>query len=342
MALGEEQRGEAGRFGLHPALLDAALHMAGVGPDDEETGPARLPFAWTGVSLYTTGATALRVRLSPSGTEGISVLVADADGVPVASVDSLVGRPVAPEQLTASPQVARDSLFTVEWDRVPTEGIRGAASQAQWAIVGSDDLGLTAALEAAGQDVVSSPELATLAGSPDVVLVTCASDSESGAQDLPSATRHFAHRALGVVRGWLGEERFAGSRLVVVTRGAVAAVAGEDVPDVAAAAVWGLVRSAQAEHPDRFVLVDVDDVSMPSDVLQSVLSCAEPQVAVRSGKVLAPRLSRAVVPAASAGSAEGAGSGFGWEPDGSVLITGASGVLGGLVARHVVARHGVR
>ncbi|MBL1120984.1 SDR family NAD(P)-dependent oxidoreductase, partial [Streptomyces sp. 110] len=336
------QRGEAGRFGLHPALLDAALHMAGVGPDDEETGPARLPFAWTGVSLYATGATALRVRLSPSGTEGISVLVADSDGVPVASVDSLVGRPVAPEQLTASPQVARDSLFTVEWDRVPTEGIRGAASQAQWAIVGSDDLGLIAALEAAGQDVVSSPELATLAGSPDVVLVTCASDSESGAQDLPSATRHFAHRALGVVRGWLGEERFAGSRLVVVTRGAVAAVAGEDVPDVAAAAVWGLVRSAQAEHPDRFVLVDVDDVSMPSDVLQSVLSCAEPQVAVRSGKVLAPRLSRAVVPAASAVSAEGAGSGFGWDPEGTVLLTGATGTLGGLVARHLVAERGVR
>ncbi|WP_275563196.1 polyketide synthase dehydratase domain-containing protein, partial [Streptomyces sp. 5-6(2022)] len=189
----------------HPALLDAALHMAGVGLDDEETGPARLPFAWTGVSLYATGATALRVRLSPSGAEAISVLVADTDGVPVASVDSLVGRPLAADQLTASPRVTRDSLFTVEWDRVPAEGTPGAASQAQWAIVGSDDLGLTAALEAAGQEVVSSPELGSLAGSPDVVLVPCASESDSGAQDLPSATRHLAHRALGVVREWLAE-----------------------------------------------------------------------------------------------------------------------------------------
>ncbi|WP_344341099.1 SpnB-like Rossmann fold domain-containing protein, partial [Streptomyces rhizosphaericus] len=290
VALGEEQRAEAGRFGLHPALFDAALHMAGVGPEDEEPGPARLPFAWTGVSLYATGATELRVRLSPSGAEGISVLLADTDGVPVASVDALVGRPVAAEQLTASSQLTKDSLFTVEWDRVPTEGMQGAASQVQWAMVGSDDLGLTATLEAAGQDVVSGPELATLAGSPDVVLVTCASESDSGAQDLPSATRHLAHRALRVVREWLGEERFAGSRLVVVTRGAVAAVSGEDVPDVAAASVWGLVRSAQAEHPDRFVLVDVDDVSVSSGVLQAVLSCAEPQVAVRSGKVLVPRL----------------------------------------------------
>ncbi|WP_413099049.1 SDR family NAD(P)-dependent oxidoreductase [Streptomyces sp. Inha503] len=339
VALAEEQRAEAGRFGLHPALLDAALHMAGVGPEDEETGPARLPFAWTGVSLYATGATELRVRLSPSGAEGISVLVADADGVPVASVDSLVGRPVAAEQLTASPQVAGDSLFTVEWDRVPAEGVRGATSQVQWAIVGSDDLGLTAALEAAEQDVVRSPELATLAGSPDVVLVTCASESDSGAQDLQSATRRFAHRVLGVVQGWLGEERFAGARLVVVTRGAVAAVVGEGVSDVAAAVVWGLVRSAQAEHPDRFVLVDVDDVPVSAGVLQAVLGCGEPQVAVRSGKALVPRLSRAVAPAASA---EGAGSGYAWDSEGTVLVTGAMGTLGRLVARHLVAERGVR
>ncbi|WP_346168506.1 type I polyketide synthase, partial [Streptomyces javensis] len=340
VALAEEQRAEAGRFGLHPALLDAALHMAGVGPEDEETGPARLPFAWTGVSLYATGATELRVRLSPSGAEGISVLVADTDGVPVASVDSLVGRPVAAEQLTASSQVTRDSLFTVEWDRVHPEGMRGAASQAQWAMVGSDDLGLTAALAAAGQDVASGPELAALAGSPDAVLVTCASESGSDGQDLPSTTRRLAHRALGVVREWLAEERFAGSRLVVVTRGAVAAVAGEDVPDVAAAAVWGLVRSAQAEHPDRFVLVDVDDVPVSSGVLQAALGCGEPQVAVRSGEVLAPRLSRAVpAPVASTG---GVGSGFAWDPEGTVLLTGALGTLGRLVARHLVAERGVR
>ncbi|NUH42509.1 SDR family NAD(P)-dependent oxidoreductase [Streptomyces samsunensis] len=336
VALAEEQRVEAGRFGLHPALLDAALHMAGVGPDGEETGPARLPFAWTGVSLYATGATALRVRLSPSGSEGISVLVADADGVPVASVDSLVGRPVVAEQLTASPQVTRDSLFTVEWDRVPTADTPAAASQARWAMVGPDDLGLTAALGAAEQEVLSSPELATLAGNPDVVLMACVSDSDSGAEDLPTTTRHLAHRALCVVQEWLAEERFAGSRLVVVTRGAVAAVPDEDVPDVAAAAVWGLVRSAQAEHPDRFVLVDVDDVPASAGVLRAVLECGEPQVAVRFGNVLAPRLSRAVAPA------EGAGLGFAWDPEGTVLLTGATGTLGGLLARHLVAECGVR
>src|SRR5450755_2884083 len=58
---------QAAGFGLHPALLDAALHAAGL--TTETGGPAAgpgeilLPFAWTGVSLHAAGATELRVRL---------------------------------------------------------------------------------------------------------------------------------------------------------------------------------------------------------------------------------------------------------------------------------------
>ena len=43
----------------------------------------------------------------------------------------------------------------------------------------------------------------------------------------------------------------------MTTRGAMG-LAGEDVTDLAGAAVWGLVRSAQTEHPGRIVLVDSD------------------------------------------------------------------------------------
>ncbi|MGV9848187.1 SDR family NAD(P)-dependent oxidoreductase, partial [Streptomyces sp. NPDC003442] len=348
VALGEEQRGEAGRFGLHPALLDAALHTAALGGDDSEqdssrTGPG-LPFVWSGVSLYATGADTLRVRLAPAGPDAVSLLLADTTGAPVASVASLVTRTVTPEQFRAARNVTHDALFHTTWREAPAQHEAPAAT-GQWALLGSVAPHLDAL---SGADDATYPELADLIqamndgmAAPDTVLVSFTADSGARAGD-PAEARGMAHRALGVVQGWLGEERFAGSRLVVVTRGAVAAMAGEDVPDVAAAAVWGLVRSAQAEHPDRFVLVDVDDVSMSSDVLQSVLSCAESQVAVRSGKVLAPRLSRAVVPAGSAGSAEGAGSGLGWDPEGTVLLIGATGTLGGLVARHLVAERGVR
>ncbi|MEU8878359.1 SDR family NAD(P)-dependent oxidoreductase, partial [Streptomyces javensis] len=345
VALAEEQRAEAGRFGLHPALLDAALHTAALGGDDSEQDPARpgpgLPFVWSGVSLYATGADTLRVRLAPAGPDAVSLLVADTTGAPVASVASLVTRTVTPEQLRATRNVTHEALFHTTWREVPTQ-YEAPANTGRWALLGRVAPHLDAL---SGADGTTYPELADLsqamndgAAAPDTVLVSFETDSGARAGD-PAEVRGMAHRALGVMREWLREERFAGSRLVVVTRGAVAAVPGEDVPDVAAAAVWGLVRSAQAEHPDRFVLVDVDDVPVSSDVLQAVLVCAEPQVAVRSGKVLAPRLARAAAPADLAG---GVGSGFAWDPDGTVLLTGATGTLGGLVARHLVAERGVR
>ncbi|WP_129766684.1 SDR family NAD(P)-dependent oxidoreductase, partial [Streptomyces sp. L-9-10] len=144
------------------------------------------------------------------------------------------------------------------------------------------------------------------------------------------------HRALALVRTWLSDDRFGAARLVFVTSGAVAADPDEDIPDLANSPVWGLVRAAQAEHPGRFVLVDVDE---PADSVQALLSAVatdEPQLAVRAGEPFAPRLVRAR-PAESEGS--GPGSGFG---EGPVLVTGASGMLGGLVARHLVVQHGVR
>ncbi|WP_443055023.1 SDR family NAD(P)-dependent oxidoreductase, partial [Streptomyces sp. IBSBF 2394] len=107
---------------------------------------------------------------------------------------------------------------------------------------------------------------------------------------------------------------------------------------VVAAAVWGLVRAAQSENPDRFVLVDVDGSAGPSGsvgVLGGVLAGGEGEVVLRSGVAWVPRLARAAVPAPGEGAvafAEG----------GTVLVTGGTGGLGALVARHLVVEHGVR
>ncbi|MET0234834.1 MAG: SDR family NAD(P)-dependent oxidoreductase, partial [Kibdelosporangium sp.] len=122
------------------------------------------------------------------------------------------------------------------------------------------------------------------------------------------------------------QERIAeDSRLVVRTRRGVATGPGEDV-DPDAAAVWGLVRAAQSEHPGRFVLLDATD---EPDAVALALGTGEPQVAVRGGVVRVPRLARAT------GTARNLG-------DGTVLITGATGTLGQLIARHLVQEHGVR
>ncbi|MBL1102832.1 SDR family NAD(P)-dependent oxidoreductase, partial [Streptomyces coffeae] len=332
VALAEGQRADAGRFGLHPALLDSALHAMASVPDEPERSAgerrAGLPFVWSGVSLYATGADALRVRLAPAGTDAVSVFVADTTGAPVAAVTSLVTRTVSPEQLGAPARVTDEALFRVAWRKVAPR---------------------TPAPSAATPDCPELEELrAAVAGGteavPDVVLAsftTHTDDSTGAGAGDPAVVRSVMLRALDSLQAWLAEERFAGSRLVVVTRGAVSAVPGEDVTDLAAATVWGLVRSAQAEHPDRFVLLDLDDQELSGGVLDAVLASGEPQIAVRSGESLAPRLARATADAV-AGPGSGSVPADSWNPDGTVLLTGATGTLGALVARHLVAEHGVR
>ena len=100
-------------------------------------------------------------------------------------------------------------------------------------------------------------------------------------------------RVLSVVQGWLGDERFSGSRLVLVTCGAVGVGVGDGVLGLALSGVWGLVRSAQAENPERFVLVDVDGGDVSWGVLGGALALGEAQLALRDGVVFVPRLARA-------------------------------------------------
>ncbi|MFD5453441.1 SDR family NAD(P)-dependent oxidoreductase, partial [Streptomyces sp. NPDC127100] len=351
VTLPEEQRADTGRYGMHPVLLDAAFHaLDGMGlSSDGDT--AVLPHAWNGVSLHATGATTLRVRLTPTARDGVAMLLADESGQVVATADVVTARTVTPDDVAVGGQVPHQSLFRVEWAALPTASAAMAADGARRAFVGTGEAELRTLLGGTGtatdqygavyaglSDVLTNDETV-----PDYVLLPflSASDSGAGVGD-PAVVRSVTRRALEVLREWLGEERFAGSRLVVVTRGAVSAVPGEDVTDLAAAAVWGLVRSAQAEHPERFVLCDVDGREVPGGVLDAVLATGEPQIAVREGRASIPRLARATGAAIPATPDSGATSDSVWDTDGSVLITGASGVLGRLVARHLIAEHGIR
>ncbi|MFJ9181428.1 type I polyketide synthase, partial [Streptomyces sp. NPDC102360] len=302
VALAPEQAEEAGRFALHPALLDATLHAIelGVLPPSDDT---RLPFAWSGVRLYATGATAARVRLGRSGQDAVTLHLADATGAPVATVDSLARRPVSPEQLAAAGQdtagqgSADDGLFRLDW--VPAGAVE--AFSGTWTVLDAD--GGPAALDSI----------------PDAVLapVVCDTDPATAAGSV-----------LALLQEWLGEERYADSRLVVVTRGAVGEVA-----DLSQAPVWGLVRSAQSENPDRFVLVDLVPGADVADAV-AVLGLGEPQVAVRDGGVFVPRLVRAT------DTSDGAVAP--WDREGTVVVTGAFGSLGRLVTRHLLVEHRVR
>ncbi|MGW5868669.1 type I polyketide synthase [Streptomyces sp. NPDC055239] len=297
---------KADGFGLHPALLDATLQAIGL--MGEADAPGKLPFAWSGVRLHASGATALRVRLAPTGADGVALTVADGSGAPVATVDSLVLRPAAPVQGAGDDR--DDALFGVDWVSVPLShsDVPADVPTVEWT-----DLEALA-------DAAELPDFAVLP-----CPVTSGSDPVAGAHEA-------AHWALNTVQSWLNDERFDASRLVIATNGAIGATDDDDVRDVAQAAVWGLVRSAQSENPDRIVLVDLDEETASLDVLTSALATGEPQLAVRAGAVSAPRLARA---RRSVVDEPGFGSG-------AVLLTGATGTLGGLVARHLVAERGVR
>ncbi|MEU4770407.1 type I polyketide synthase, partial [Actinosynnema sp. NPDC023794] len=249
-------------FGLHPALLDAALQPLTL------VAAGRLPFSFAGVAVLKTGVTAARVRLTPTGPDTYRVLLTTDAGEPVAVVDALAVRP-----MTADFRTRDNRVFRLDW--VP----------------------VTPSFEDAAVHHVVSAQSA---------------DPVQAAHTLVAET-------LAVLQDFLRTSE--DGKLAIATRGA--AGPGE-VTDLAAAAVWGLVRAAEAEHPGRFALVDVDhdgEVRVPAD---------EFQVAVRGDAVLAPRLDRAP------------GSPRALDLDGTVLITGGTGTLGVLVARHLVARHGVR
>ncbi|MGR4884660.1 type I polyketide synthase, partial [Streptomyces sp. LARHCF249] len=314
--LPDEQRDEAGKYGMHPALLDAALHTnAFANPDDDRQV---LPFAWNGLVLHAVGASALRVRVAPCGPDALSFQAADETGDMVLTMDSLVSLPVSTDQLgAAAGDESRDSLFGVEWTELSAP--QGAEPAPAWVPVSGAD------------DVVA---LAGSAGVPAVAVLQAV-----GGADGEDAVLAATSRVLEVVQAWLSGTGLEESRLVVLTRGAVPAGDGT-VTDPAGSAVWGLVRAAQAENPDRIVLIDTDPASGDAaesvlrTVLGPVLAGGEPQVAVRGTALSAPRLVRAggevpEVPAV-------------FDAEGTVLVTGGTGALGGLVARHLVTRHGVR
>ncbi|MGC2374229.1 MAG: SDR family NAD(P)-dependent oxidoreductase [Solirubrobacteraceae bacterium] len=298
VALPEELAAQASQYGVHPALFDAALHGLGLGLLNEDAS-IRLPFCWTGVRAYAPGAGSLRVSIVPEGEEAVSVVLADELGRPVAAVRSLLARPVSPDRLSMARRGGRlDALLALRWEAL---GLAPHAPSPSVAVLARDGSDLAAALETGGMrdpggaSTVTAHDLDTLAaalGENDRLTATVLVDCASGAEDALAA-HEALHRTLELVQAWLGDERLADAQLVFVTRLAMAAGPGEDAPDPVAAATWGLVRSAQSEHPGRFVLLDVDGREASWSAVGAALELDEPQLALREGIAYAPRLARA-------------------------------------------------
>ncbi|MET7642024.1 SDR family NAD(P)-dependent oxidoreductase [Streptomyces sp. NPDC005438] len=287
ISLPAEYQAEIARYGLHPPLLDAAVQaLTFVALDG--SGQSRLPFSWSGVSLYSPGASTLRVRLAQSGPDSLSMSLADGAGRPVATVGSLAMRQVSAAQLRTADSEPPRSMFQLDWAEVPTDGT--GADTSGWAVLGEDTLGLAAPLGAGQLTDLQAVEQDAV---PEVVLVPCYGGltEDASAEAVAGRARELSHGVLALLQQWLADSRFGRSLLVFVTRGAVASQEEGAPSDPAASTVWGLVRSAQSEEPGRFLLVDVDDGERAT-LLPGVLDADEPQLAIRDGVVRAARLGR--------------------------------------------------
>ncbi|HEX6688112.1 MAG TPA: SDR family NAD(P)-dependent oxidoreductase, partial [Solirubrobacterales bacterium] len=246
VSLPGEQAREAGRFGIHPALLDSALHAVAL-TVAEGSGELKLPFSWSRVSLWAEGARELRVRLALA-EDSVALHVADGSGAPVATVGALTMRALDPARLRA-PESPGVRLLDLHWKQVQL------------------------AKEIGNRDEVEH--------------LRCEIDADvTGAE----AARKAARDVLESVQRWLGDESKADARLALITEGAMA-TAQKEAPDPAAAAIWGLVRSAQSEHPGRFALIDTDGSEASAAALPAALLSGEeePQLALREGVALTPR-----------------------------------------------------
>jgi short-subunit dehydrogenase len=168
------------------------------------------------------------------------------------------------------------------------------------------------------------PVLASRPGDVDAVVL------DRSTSDGTASVHEATGDVLEALQDWLARPE---GTLLVLTSGAVARD-GEDVTDLAGAAVWGLVRSAQSEHPGRFVLADIDAQEDSRALVTSLAATGEPQLVVRAGIAHAGRLVR---PAPSDGEPSTA-----FRSDGTTLVTGATGAIGARLARHLVTEHGVR
>jgi acyl transferase domain-containing protein/NADPH:quinone reductase-like Zn-dependent oxidoreductase/acyl carrier protein len=311
-------------FGLHPALLDAVLPL--IGPD---WGAPTLASAWTDVVVHATGATTVRARLVPvPGTEAMSVTLSDDTGQLVASVGSVTRRPLSPGEL---PAATPDSLFELDWTPADSGSL---PAPERVALIGPDlentGRGWPGAQHYAGMsDLVAAVAPGTPV--PDTIVISGrpAEDPTDGTPDDRAGSARAAVLAtLTSLQTWLSAQNLAGARLVVLTHRAVDA--GSAPVDLAGAAVWGLIRVAQAEHPGRIVLLDLDTPATIEQALPVAVMSGQVQLAVRAGQLRAPRL---VAATEQATPPDGANA----DRHGTLLVTGASGALGGLVARGLVS-----
>ncbi|MEV6612064.1 AMP-binding protein, partial [Kutzneria sp. NPDC051319] len=245
-----------------------------------------------------------------------------------------------PARLRAASGQYYESLFRLDW--IPLPSVRAATATARhWAVVGPDSFGVVDGLAEQGLLVEAYPTIAELRASveaggttPDVAVVCCDAGLRSTGP-LAGAVADAVVRVRADVEQWLADTTMTGTKLVVLSGNAVAVTSSEGVPNLVHAPLWGVLRSLQSARAGRLVVVDTDGSAPSAGALPTAVSSDEPQIAVRGGITLIPRLARVSTSAEFDETPA-------FDPHRTVLVTGAETPAGMAVARHLVAGHGLR
>lgn len=306
----EPPQTQSQKYAVHPALLDAALHASLLAAPDAAAGEIRLPFLLRGVRVSAgSGTGSVIARIRELGEDRFSVTLTDrSTGALVAEVSEVVTRAWTGP---AAGGPATGDLYRLEWIEPTQLNTRGELKES-----------------------LSQPdELYRVRGA-----------REDGGEVKKDAIENGVHEAvaevLAVIRNWSAEKGYAGGRLVIVTENATV----DSDSDLVSAAVWGFVRSAQAElSGGRIVLVDLDGSPESEAALLPALVSKEEVFAIRRGTLVIPRLSKVstastqalILPGTSAAAST-------LDVSGTVLITGGTGGLGALLSRHIARAYGAK
>ncbi|AZM94003.1 SDR family NAD(P)-dependent oxidoreductase (plasmid) [Streptomyces sp. W1SF4] len=325
VALPPADADDAARFAFHPALFDAALHTGFIESPGGSDDAGRLPFTWQGLTLHRAGAATVRVHLTRTDADTLSLDITDGLGEPVASVASLTLRRMRPEDLAGDTA----ALLETRWQPLDP----GPVPAGPCVLLGDGrtaGLGVPASLD--GVPLTAYPDLEALerAAEPPTTVLHLLDASEPADPDDPARhAREASWRTTGLLRRWTASPLAQTARLVLL-------VPAGDPAGTTRGAVRALLRTAQAEHPGKFLVVEMDGQPRSWDALPGVLGADEREAAVRDGLLLAPRQVRRPETAPGAPAPARPAPGFA----GTVLITGGTGGLGAVVAEHLVRRHG--
>ncbi|MFI1675452.1 SDR family NAD(P)-dependent oxidoreductase, partial [Streptomyces sp. NPDC020598] len=318
-ALPETAEAEAARFAVHPALLDSALLVLTAAGQ-----PVPHLVAWSGVTLHARAAASIRMHVVPRSTTESEVRLLDVTGAPVLTASTVAVLPFDAHERPDAVRHHGSDLYTVTWTAAEAATERDDVG----AVARKSPDELLAALSATSDDGPFA----------DLVAVPWHTADADGGAGLVPDVHSAAEQALRLLQRWLTEGRADHSRLLLLTRGAVAARPGETVVDLPAAAVRGLFKSAASENPGRILLLDTDtdtEAVPTDDQLRDAAGRRRDELVLREAQLLAPTLTRVAAPAQRPAAAA-------FPADRTVLVTGGIGTVGTATVRHLVHRHGVR